>query len=242
MKNHIDNTSQRKTARIAGFMYLIIAVIAPFSMLYVPSRLIVAGDATATANNIIASELLFRFSFVGDSIVFLSEIVLVVMLYILLKPVSQTLSLVAVFFRLAMTVIQGINLLNHFIVLILLSGANYLQVFEADQLHALVLLFLNAHESVVLIWGIFFSFHLIVLGYLVFKSGFFPRILGVLMMIGCFGYLMDSFRNILIPNNEAVSIITSVFLMISVIGELSFTFWLLFKGVKDQQPAIREAS
>ena len=145
--------SLNKTAKIAGVLILIMTVFAPFSMLYVPSTLIVPGDAIATANNIMASESLFRISIVSDSVVFLIEIALVVLLYVLLKPVSETLSLVAAFSRLAMTVIQGLNLLNHFIPLLLLSGAGYLTVFEPEQLYALVLLFLNAHEQVALIWG-----------------------------------------------------------------------------------------
>ena len=105
--------SIQKTARIAGLLTLMIVVFAPFSVLYVPSILIVPGDAATTANNIMASEGLFRLSIVSDSIVFLIEIVLTVLLYVLLKPVSKTLSLVAAFSRLAMTIVQGINLLNH---------------------------------------------------------------------------------------------------------------------------------
>jgi hypothetical protein len=106
----------------------------------------------------------------SDSVVFLIEVVLVVILYVLLKPVSKTLSLVAAFSRLAMAIVQGMNLLNYFAVLLLLSGADYLAVFEPGQLHALVLLFLNAHESVALIWGLFFGLHLLVLGYLVLAT------------------------------------------------------------------------
>ena len=156
--------SIKRIARIAGFLILVITVFAPFSMMYVPSTLVVPGDAATTANNILASEGLFRAGIASDSIVFLIEIVVTVLLYVLLKPVSKTLSLVAAFARLAMTVVQGINLLNHFFVLLLLSGAGYLTVFASDQLHALVLLFLNAHEYVALIWGLFFGLHLLVLG------------------------------------------------------------------------------
>ena len=155
-----EMNSPKRTARIAGLLILIISVFSVFSMLYVSSKLVVPGDAATTASNIMASKGLFRLGIVSDSIVFLLEIVIVVMLYVLLKPVSKTLSLVAAFSRLAMIVIQGINLLNHFTALLLLSGAGYLTVFQPDQLHALVLLFLNAHESVVLIWGLFFSLHL----------------------------------------------------------------------------------
>ena len=149
--------------------------------------------------------------------------------------VSKTLSLAAAFSRLAMTIIQGVNLLNHCFVLLLLSGAGYLTVFAPDQLHALVLLFLNAHKYGVYIWEVFFGLHLIVLGYLVFKSGYFPRILGILLILGSLGYLMESFSNFLLPNNQAISTIYSVFLGISAIGELSFAFWLLFKGVSAEQ-------
>jgi hypothetical protein len=219
--------SLKKTARIAGLLILIISVFAPFSMMYVPSNLIVPGDAATTANNIVASEGLFRAGIVSDSVVFLIEIVITVVLYVLLKPVSKTLSLVAAFSRLAMTVIQGINLLNHFIPLLLLSGAGYLTVFEPDQLHALVLLFLNAHEYVVLVWGLFFGLHLFFLGYLVYKSGYIPRILGVLLIIASLCYLAQSFGNILLPKYEEI-FATIGFLSIL---ELAFPLWLLIKGV-----------
>ena len=145
--------SIQKTARITGILILIMAVIAPFSMIYLPATLIVPGDAITTAHHLMASEGLFRLGMVSDSVVFLIEIGLCALLYVLLKPVSKTLSLVAAFARLAMTIIQGLNLLNHFFVLLLLSGAGYLTVFTPAQLPALVLLFLNAHEQVVLIWG-----------------------------------------------------------------------------------------
>ena len=229
--------SLKKTARIAGLLILIISVFAPFSMMYVPSNLIVPGDAATTANNIMASEGLFRAGIASDSVVFLIEIVIVVVLYVLLKPVSKTLSLVAAFSRLAMTIIQGINLLNHFTALLLLSGADYLTVFKPDQLHALVLLFLNAHEYVVLIWGLFFGLHLFVLGYLVYKSGYIPRILGVLLVFASLSYLTQSFGNFLLPEYEEI-FATIGFLSII---ELAFALWLLIKGVKVQQPATTEA-
>jgi len=116
--------SIKQTARITGALYLIIAIAMGFSFTAAFSSLIVPGDATATANNIMASESLFRIGFVGDSVTFLSEIVLVVMLYVLFKPVSKTLSLVAASFRLAMTVMQGTNLLNKVTVLLLLGGGS----------------------------------------------------------------------------------------------------------------------
>ncbi len=228
-----EMSSLKKTAKIAGILILIIAVLAPFSMMYVPNKIIVPGDAAATANNIIASEGLFRLGMVSDSIVFLLEIVIVVMLYVLLKPVSKTLSLVAAFSRLAMTVIQGINLLNNFTALLLLSGADYLTVFEADQLNALVFIFLNAYEYVTHIWGLFFALHLFFLGYLVFKSGYIPRILGVLLVITSACYLIQSWGNFLLPIYEDLFALVGFGSII----ELAFPIWLVIKGVRDRHSA-----
>ena len=219
--------SIKRIARIAGFLILVITVFAPFSMMYVPSTLVVPGDAATTANNILASEGLFRAGIASDSIVFLIEIVVTVLLYVLLKPVSKTLSLVAAFARLAMTVVQGINLLNHFFVLLLLSGAGYLTVFASDQLHALVLLFLNAHEYVALIWGLFFGLHLLVLGYLVYKSGYLPRIVGGLLAVASACYLTQDFGNILLPQYKAIFATIG---LISIV-EIALPLWLLIKGV-----------
>lgn len=223
--------SINKTARIAGILTLLIVVLAPFSMIYVPTTLVVPGDAAATANHIMASEGLFRLGMVSDSIVFLIEIVLTVLLYVLLKPVNKTLSLVATFSRLAMTVIQGINLINHFIVLLLLSGAGYLTVNAPDQLQAFVMLFLNAHESVVLIWGLFFGLHLLISGYLVYKSGYLPKFLGIILLVVALCYFIQDFGTMLFPQNKALftSIGSLAFL------EIAFPLWLLIKGVNVEQ-------
>jgi len=227
MNTNLKTNSIQTAARVAAILTLLIAVLAPFSMLYIPTTLIVPGDAATTANNIMASVGLFRLGMVSDSIVFLIEIVLTVLLYVLVKPVNKTLSLTSAFSRLAMTIIQGINLLNHFIVLLLLSGAGYLTIFAPDQLQALVILFLNAHESVVLIWGLFFSLHLFVFGYLVYKSGYLPKFLGVLLLIVAFCYLIQDFGNMLFPLYKALftSIGSLAFL------EIVFPLWLLIKGV-----------
>jgi len=232
-----EMNSLKKTARIAGILILIISPFAIFSMMYITSNLIVPGDAWATASNIMASEGLFRLGMVSDSVVFLLEIVIVVMLYVLLKPVSKTLSLVAALSRLAMTVIQGINLLNNFTVLMFLSGADYLTVFEAGQLNSLVLLFLNAYEYVTHIWGLFFSLHLFFLGYLVYKSGYIPRILGIVLVIASVCYLIQSWGIILLPTYE------EIFAWIGFLSiiEVAFPIWLVIKGVKDKKPATTEA-
>lgn len=230
-----SNAIQR-TARLTGVLILIIAVFAPFGMIFVPSTLVVPGDAATTAQNIMASVGLFRLGIASEAVVFLLEIVVTVLLYVLLKPVNKTLALVAAFSRLAMAVIQGINLLTNFFVLLLLSGAGYLTVFAPDQLQALGLLFLNAHADVVLIWGLFFSLHLFMLGYLIYKSGYIPRILGVLYIIASLCYLIQSFGNILLP--EYHGIFASVGFL-SVV-EIALPVWLIIKGVNVEQWEKRE--
>jgi hypothetical protein len=224
--------SLKRTARIVAVLTLAMTVFAFFSMLDIPA-LFARGDAPAAADTPIPSEGRFRLYIASDSMIFLIEIVLIVMLYVLLKPVNQTLSLIAAFARLAMTTIQGINLLNRLFALQLLSGADYLSSFEPDQLQALATLFLNAHESVVLIWGLFFALHLLVLGYLVYKSGYIPRLLGVVLVATALCYLVQDWGTILFPELQETFALVGFFAII----ELAFPVWLLIKGVRDPQPA-----
>jgi hypothetical protein len=231
--NRTAETSPIVYARLAGFLVILTVFLGPFSQLYVPSTLIVPGDAAATADHIRASGWVLRLGIVSDSLIFLIEIVVTVLLYVLLRPVSRVLSLVLAFARLATAIIQGINLLPYFIALLLLSGAGYLTVFEPAQSDALALLFLNAHQYVVYIWEIFLGLHLLVLSYLVFKSGYFPRILGVLLVLPALGYLIHGYGSFLFPNYE--EIFAGVVGVSAVIGELPFFLWLLIKGVNVQR-------
>lgn len=231
--------SPKKTARITGVLYLVIIICAGFSEGYVRSSLIVPGDAAATTDNIVNSEWLFRVGFVSDLIAFLSDAAVAILLYVLLRPVSKTLSLLAASFRLiAHPAIASINLLNHFIALSLLNGAGYLKVFEAGQLQAMVLLFLNMHNTGYLIAGAFFGVHCFILGYLLYKSELFPGVLGVLMVIASLGYLMESFGNFLFTGYE--DILAWIVGVSAGIGELSLTFWLLIKGVKNKKRVVIE--
>ncbi len=228
-----DNTiSIQKTARVAGALYLLITVLSIPVHFVIPGQLIVAGDAAATANKIMASGGLFRLGIGAELLLLLIEIGLTVLLYILLKPVSKTLSLVAAVSRLAMTVIHGANLLTRVIVLVLLGGAGYLTVFEPAQLNALGMVFLNAYDYGFTIGIVFLFLHALILGYLIFKSRYFPRILGVLFMIASLGYLIDSFSHVLIPNYKT----GPVYLAIPIaIAEIAFPLWLLIKGVNSRQ-------
>ncbi len=233
MLNLIADLSQRKAVTVLRFLYPIWFVVGPFSLMYVPATLIVAGDATTTANNIMANELLWRMGIAGSLIVQIIQIVIVLVLYKLLKPVNKNHALLMVIFILLGAPIAMLNELNRFVTLLLLSGADYLTVFTVDQLQALVPLFLDLHEQGITIAGIFWSLWLFPMGYLVFKSGFLPRILGILLMIACFGYLIDSFGRLLLPNFDATIVSTIVGFMLW--GELLFPLWLLIKGVNAEQ-------
>ena len=220
--------SLERTARIVGLLILALTLIAPFGMLIVPAQILVAGDASATANNVRASQDLLRAGIASDAIVFLIEIILTVMIFVLLKPVNKTLSLVAAFARLAMTIIQGLNVLNYFMVLSLVGGAGYLTVFSTPQLDALVLFFFELRDSVAFVWGLFFALHLLVSGYLVYQSGFIHKVVGLLLAVAGLCYAVQDFGNILFPQFNEILTTIGLFSMV----ELAFPLWLLIKGIE----------
>ena len=221
--------SIKRIARTTGFLYLIMFITAPLSILLVSSNLIVPGDATATATNIMASEGIFRLGIAGNMVVLLLDLGISVLLYVILKPVNKTLALIAMVSRLVMTAMRGINLLNYFIVLQLLNGADFLSVFDTDQINALVMVFLNAFNMGFSLDLVFFSLHLFFVGYLVLKSGFFPKILGILLLIAFAGYLTDSFTGILFPDYKQM--VSSIVMIPNTLAELAFMLWLLIKGI-----------
>ena len=216
-------------ARVAGSLYLIIIVFGIFSEVFIRSILIVPGDAASTVTNILASEWLFRTGFASDSIMLLSDVAIAVLFYMLLKPVSKTLALMAAAFRLTQAAILGLNLLNYYAALLLLSGAGYSTVFEADQLYALVILFLDMHSHGYDLGLLFFGFSSLILGHLVAKSDYFPRILGYGLITAAVVYLTGSLMRFLFP--EYVSFIVPIYI-VPLFAELSFCSWLLVKGVR----------
>jgi len=226
-------TSPLVYARTAGFLYLLALPFMFYSFLYVTSNLIVPGDAATTANNIMASEGLFRSGIVSWLIGQTVFMLLPLVLYKLLKPVNKNHALLMVIFLLVSVPIAFINELNQFAVLLLLSGADYLTVFTADQLQALVMLFLDLHELGGVIAGIFWGLWLFPYGYLVYKSGFLPRILGVLLIIGSFGYVIDSLTSLLFPSYAAI--VSQIALVPNFISEFALMLWLLIKGVNVEQ-------
>ncbi len=212
------------TARAAGLLYLCLAPLGFFGM-YVSSRLVVPGDAVATAANVVASEPLFRLGIVSVLLVQVVNVIVVLLLHKVLEPVGRGMATLMVVFLLLGVPIAMLNELNSLAVLALLSGADYLRPFTAAQLQALVPLFLGLHQSGISIAGIFWGLWLLPMGYLVYRSGFLPRILGILLIIGCFGYLIDSFAALLLPT-LGVSVAMFTFW-----GEVLLPLWLLIKGV-----------
>lgn len=233
MTDRIADITPRTYARTAGLGYLMIIVCGIFAEFFARGSLIVPGDAVATAGNIAASEQLFRIGIAGDLIMLLSDVVLAWALYAIFKPVHASLAMLAAFLRLVHAAVYGANLLNLFMVLRLLSGANELGGFDAGHLQSLVSLFLNGHSTGYLIGLVFFGLHCAVLGYLIYRSGYIPRILGILLLFAAFGYLVDCFAQVLMPNYQAVQ---SIFMLIvfvpALIGELSLSLWLLLAGGK----------
>jgi len=234
--NRTVDISQRTTAIVAGTGLLVMFFAAVFANFFVIDGLIAPGDAERTANNIMANESLFRFGIVSFLIVLICDVLVAWALYVFLNPVNKSLSLLAAWFRLVYTAIFGVALLNLVIVLRLLSTADLLAKFEPNQLHTEIILFLNAFNDGWLIGLVFFGLHLFDLGYLVFKSGYIPRVLGVLLIMASFGYLIDSFAHFLLPNYADYE---AIFLLIvavpGTISELSLCLWLLFRGVTIRQ-------
>lgn len=229
--------STKKTARIAGAMYLIFIVTLVFSSV-VRSNLIVFGDAAATATNIRASEWQFRIGFMSELISSVFFVLSAWFLYTLLKPVNKDLALLFLLLNLGGVAVECLNLLNLMAALLLLSGADYLKVFQADQLQALAMLFLNLYKNGFIIAQAFYGSWLLPLGYLVFKSDFLPTPLGILLIIDFIGVLLWLFQFFLFPGYD---VITYPGLVASFIAEFSLSLWLLIIGVKGHSPALLEA-
>ncbi len=224
MTNHIIDTSLNKTARVAGLLYLTLVPLGFFGM-YASSSLIIPGDVAGTAKNILASESLFRLGIVSALLVQIVNIFVVLTLYQLLKPVNKNMAALMVVFILLGAPIAMLNELNQFAVLFLVHSANT----AVDKLQTILPLLLNLHQLGISIAGIFWGLWLFPMGYLVFKSGFLPKVLGILLIIGCIGYLVDSFAAFLVPN-LGVNIAIFTFW-----GEVLFPLWLLIKGVQKPQ-------
>ena len=215
----IADLSQRKAVTVLRLLYPIWFVVGLFSILIVPTILIV-GDATTTANNIMDNELLFRMGIVGSLITQIIQILIVLLLYKLLKPVNKNHAVLMVVFALIGVPISMLNTLNRVAALLLLNDP------------AQMMFFLDLNELGVSIATIFWGLWLLPLGFLVYKSGYFPRIVGVYLMMGCFGYLLDSFSSLILPNYADYEAIFFPVTFLLTMGEILFMGWILVKGAK----------
>jgi hypothetical protein len=218
-----------KAARIAGAVYLSMVLTAPFSLIYVPSKLIVHGNVTATTTNILAHETLFRLCIFSELVGQVIFICLGIALYRLLSSVNRTWSLLMVGFVLVSAAVGFLNTLNNIAALILFRGGEFLTVFDTAQRNAMGMLFLRLHSQGIFIDEIFWGVWLFPFGLLVYRSGFLPRLLGLWLMINCFGYVALSVIALFFQAyyNIAFKVLQPVFF-----GELAIMLWLLIKGAK----------
>jgi hypothetical protein len=229
MTNRTVKISAQAYARIAGVLYLINIACGLFGEIFVRGHLVVAGDAVTTAHRIMSSEFLFRCGIAGDLIMHITDVPMAVIFYVLLRPVSKDLSLLSALFGMLQTAILCANKLNLVTVLLLLGGTSSLKAFDPSQLQALASLSLSLHAYGFGIGLIFFGMSCLVAGYLMFQSGYFPKILGVLQVMAGVSYLINSFAQLLVPalaNKMFPAIVLPAF-----IGELGTCLWLIVKGV-----------
>jgi hypothetical protein len=222
----------RQTARVAGLLYLIVVLTGIFSLAYVPSQLNVAGDSAATVSNIMASKPLFRLGIVAGLACYTAFLMLPLALYKLLSPFGKGAATLMVAFAAASVPISFVNQIHKLDMLTLLSGAEYLQALSAEQLRAQVMIALDAYRNGMLVSQIFWGLWLLPFGWLVYKSGFLPKVLGVLLMMGCFGYLIDFAGTTLYPG-YADTLIAKYASLPGTLGEIGICLWLLIVGVRE---------
>jgi hypothetical protein len=223
-------TSTKRAARTAGWLYLLSSIPGFFCLIYIPSHFIVSGDAPATARKIAGSEFIYRLGILSELVAFTGFIFVVWALYRLLAGVDKTQASLMAILMLVSIPVSLVNVLNEIAALMLVRGADFLRVFDEPEREALAMLFLKLHFQGFMVAQIFWGLWLIPFGILVYRSGFLPRILGVLLIVACFGYLVNSLAEFgLLPPNaffRAAGHLTAC--------ELPIILWLAIRGAKDQ--------
>ena len=233
MTDRSIESSPQLYARIGGALYLIIIVIGLFGEAFVRDKLIVSGDAAATAKNIMASESLWRFHVAAELFLLICAIVLLMILFVLLKPVSRELTLLALFFNLVSIGLEAATTMYLVVALFPLGNAAYLKAFSPEQLYAMATLSLKAHVYGFGVSLLFFGCFCVVIGRVIYKSGFLPKVIGALIQIAGLCYLTDSFALILSP--AFANRLFPAILLPAFVGEASLCLWLLTKGVNVQR-------
>jgi hypothetical protein len=220
-------------ARVAGFSLLLAGVSGLFANVFVMGGLLVPDDATATVNNITANDLLFRFGILGFILMSILDLVIAWALYVLLKQVSKNMALLTILFRVVYTAISSVALFNFLSISYLLSDNARLEGIETDQIGFEVMTAIDAVSNGWSIGLVFFGLHLLLLGYLMFKSAFIPKVLGILMLLAGLGYFIDNIAWILLANYaDLMAIFSLIVFVLGVMAELVFAIWLLVKGKK----------
>ncbi|MCX2860523.1 DUF4386 domain-containing protein [Paucibacter sp. PLA-PC-4] len=225
--------------RLAGLLYLAIIALGLFGEAVVRGSVVLPGDAAATAARIAAEPLLWRAGIAGDLLMHVLDLPVILALYYLLRPVSRPLALLATLFNLVQTAVLAANKLNLLLPILLLQGSGTGQAFSATQLQALTALAINLHGYGFGIGLIFFGIACLLRGWLIARSGFLPKPLGLLLLLAGLSYLLNSFALLLAPKLAAAMF--PVILMPAFVGELALALWLIVKGVDLQQWRQRRA-
>ena len=233
MMDRTIESSPQLYARVGGALYLIIIVIGLFGEVFVRDKLIVSGDAAATAKNIMASESLWRFHIAAELFLLICAITLLMILFVLLRPVSRELTLLALFFNLISIGLEAATTMYLVVALFPLGNAAYLKTFSQEQLYTMANLSLKSHGYGFGVSLLFFGCFCVVIGRVIYRSGFLPRAIGALMQIAGLCYLSDSFALILAP--AFANRLFPAILLPAFVGEASLCLWLLLKGVNVQR-------
>lgn len=224
-------TNRNKTARLAGLLYLILVVSGILNLAYIPSQLIVWDDAAETLATIRQSESLFRWGIVSGIIMLLAFTLLSLVLYRLLHEVNRTSAALMVTFVLISIPLSFANLLHKIDILTLIGEAAYLRGLDEAALQFQVMDHLHAYNSGIGLSQVFWGLWLLPFGYLVYRSGFLPKLLGILLMLGCLGYLIEFFGDLLFPGYHD-TIISTIAGIPASIGEIGICLWLVIAGAK----------
>lgn len=222
-------------ARVIGALYVVLFILGPMVFLGGKGGVLVPGDPAATAERVRELGDAYRWGMGIEAVIFLIEVLLSGLLYVMFRQVHRAMSFAAALARFGEAVLQGANLLTSALVIGVVGGGAALAALPAAQQDALLYLFQQANGQMILVWGLFFGLHVLLLAWLVYKSGFLPRWLGVLLMFAGAGYLTQSFGVLLWPGSAAL--LDTVVIVTAVPGELAFTLWLLIKGVKVEPDA-----
>ncbi|MDF1695777.1 MAG: DUF4386 domain-containing protein [Saprospiraceae bacterium] len=222
--------SDKKTARLAGLLYLLVIIFGVFAEFYVRAKMILPDNASQTVQQILDNPTLFRLGFVSDLLMQVSFLFLSLVLFQLFKKVDQSQALFMVISVGIGVAIMCLNMLNQYAALLILEKGNLAVVFSEGQINELVLMFLNLQKYGYRIAQLFFGIWLFPLGYLVCKSEFMPKIIGILLVIACFSFIVDFFLFFLLPNYS--DRLSSLVTLPTTIGEFSMCLWLLIVGVR----------